>query len=277
MNNFWKRTITGILIVAIIAGSIILTQYAFAIVALIIVILGIYEFFLLYHNVQAKPMIIPGILAGVYVYLSIALSTFGFIPFQGKIILLAINLTVFPFLFFFELFSGNKNPIANVAFTILPILYVSVPFGLLNLLYTGPSSLQFGFPTLLLGYFIIIWTNDTGAYLAGMAFGKHKLFERVSPKKTWEGLISGAVFAFLFAWLLSLIFTNHSLIDWFSVAAIVAVFGTMGDLVESLFKRNAQVKDSGSILPGHGGMLDRFDVVFLSAPFLILYFLLSTF
>jgi phosphatidate cytidylyltransferase len=126
----------------------------------------------------------------------------------------------------------------------------------------------------LLGFFIITWFHDTGAYLYGKRFGKHKLFERISPKKTWEGSIAGALVAILTSAGFSSLVPGIAWFDWIVLAGLIIIFGTFGDLAESMFKRSLNIKDSGHILPGHGGILDRFDTVFISAPFVFLYFIL---
>ncbi len=124
-------------------------------------------------------------------------------------------------------------------------------------------------PHLLLGFFFLLWTNDTGAYLVGRSIGKHKLWERISPKKTWEGFFGGLILSIIIGYVISLYYPELNYILWIVMAALVSIFGTMGDLVESVFKRSIDAKDSGSILPGHGGILDRFDGVFLSTPFVL--------
>jgi phosphatidate cytidylyltransferase len=125
-----------------------------------------------------------------------------------------------------------------------------------------------------MGFFFILWANDSFAYLTGVSIGKHRLFERISPKKSWEGSIGGFVSGLLTAWVISIFFKEFDLINWIVIAAIIMIFGTFGDLVESLFKRSLKVKDSGNILPGHGGLLDRFDAVFLAAPAVFVYLIL---
>jgi phosphatidate cytidylyltransferase len=134
------------------------------------------------------------------------------------------------------------------------------------LLHSGPQ--HYG---IVLGFFLLIWLNDTGAYFIGSLIGKHKLFERISPGKTWEGSAGGTLFALLTAWGLSYIFPQIDRTHWLILAIITVVTGTLGDLVESMLKRSLGIKDSGNILPGHGGMLDRFDAVLLSAPFVFVY------
>ncbi|HEY0029982.1 MAG TPA: phosphatidate cytidylyltransferase, partial [Bacteroidia bacterium] len=171
-----------------------------------------------------------------------------------------------------ELFTKAQNPFRNIAFTILGIIYVAVPFSLLNYLvvYNGSYNYQ-----LLFGFFFILWCNDSGAYLAGSAFGKHKLFPRVSPGKSWEGSVGGAIASYIVVLIISGWYTSISLRDWIVIAAILIVIGTLGDLVESLLKRSKNVKDSGTLLPGHGGVLDRFDSLLMATPFVFTYLYLS--
>jgi phosphatidate cytidylyltransferase len=148
--------------------------------------------------------------------------------------------------------------------------FVSIAFGLMNALYFAGHQTEY-FPGVLLGMFLLIWTNDVFAYLIGSKFGKHRLFERHSPKKSWEGSLGGLVFALLAAWWLSGHLNQLTESQWFVTAVIAVVFGTFGDLSESMLKRNAGVKDSGSLLPGHGGVLDRFDAALFATPFVYLY------
>ena len=176
-----------------------------------------------------------------------------------------------------ELFRKNETPISNIAFSIMGILYVVVPFALLNFFAYGNSDntiIKIVSPNhpayLLLGFFIIQWSCDTGAYLAGSTIGKTKLFPTISPNKTWEGFIGGMALSILIAYLIS-IYTNTNSIHWIGIATIVVLFGTLGDLTESQIKRSSGAKDSGSLLPGHGGFLDRFDGVLFSAPFVLAY------
>jgi phosphatidate cytidylyltransferase len=141
----------------------------------------------------------------------------------------------------------------------------------LNLLYnSGPMVVESG-PAIVLSFFLIIWTYDTFAYLTGILVGKHRLFPRVSPKKTWEGTAGGFIFGLAATFLLSKYFTDFDLLNWLIIASIIMVFGTFGDLSESLLKRSLNIKDSGNILPGHGGLLDRFDAVLMAAPAVFVY------
>jgi phosphatidate cytidylyltransferase len=172
-------------------------------------------------------------------------------------------------IFFIKLYKkGEKKPFTNIALTFLGIIYVAIPFALINVsVYSqGPYSYQ-----IILGSLFLLWSSDTGAYFAGVNFGRTKLFERVSPKKSWEGSIGGAISAIAVSFLLGLYFTDLRAWQWHCIAIIIVVAGTYGDLIESLFKRSMEIKDSGTVIPGHGGFLDRFDGLLLSAPFIVTF------
>jgi phosphatidate cytidylyltransferase len=177
---------------------------------------------------------------------------------------------LFPLLsltFFIKLYrKTDKKPFTGVAFTYLGIFYVAVPFSLLNLAVFSVDAVYHY--EILVGCLLILWASDTGAYFAGTRFGKTKLFERVSPKKSWEGFLGGAFAAIVVAFVLSQYFVVLEDWKWLVIAGIIIIAGTYGDLIESLFKRSIEIKDSGSVLPGHGGFMDRFDGLLLSAPFI---------
>jgi phosphatidate cytidylyltransferase len=179
------------------------------------------------------------------------------------------------FIFFIaELFRNKPNPLQNLTFSIFPVAYISIPLSILIFLM---SSMVTGIQPhwhILFGFFIILWSYDTFAYLIGKVIGKHKLFEKISPKKTWEGTIGGTIIALTAAFVLSLYFKELSTREWLGGALVITVTGTLGDLSESLLKRNFKVKDSGTIFPGHGGVLDRFDAVFFSAPAFFCYLII---
>jgi len=243
----------------------------------LLTILGLWEFYQLVSSDDCRPQRYFGTIAGALLYLDIVWIHFSGFSFSYDWlnilpVILPLPLLFLPFIV--ELFRNQNTPLVNIAMTIVGIFYIAFPFSLLNLL-NGEEKIHFlGFPAVLTGYFIITWFYDTGAYLYGKQFGKHKLFERISPKKTWEGTIAGAVVALLTALGLSLLIPEFLMIDWFALSLLVVVFGTFGDLVESMFKRSQNIKDSGSILPGHGGILDRFDTILISAPFVFLYIFL---
>ena len=210
------------------------------------------------------------ILAGVFLFL--CFGYIGVIPGSNEIFIPYLFLIMY--LFISELYKQQKNPINNWAYAMMSQIYIGLSFALLNILAyhsSAATSVSQYNPILPLSIFIFTWINDTGAYCTGMLFGKHRLFERISPKKSWEGSIGGAVFAVIGAIVLSQFFFFLNIYEWIGLALVIVVFGTWGDLVESLFKRTLGIKDSGNILPGHGGMLDRFDSTLMAIPASVVY------
>ncbi len=270
MSNFLQRAITGFFFVLILISAILYSKYSYACLFFIITILGVWEFYTLTIKDDVKPFRILGTIIGGSLFLVTFLIITQTISFKFLILLLIASLLTF----FAELYRKQKDPFKNIAFTFLGLIYVALPFSLLSLLVI---DIQTGFlyrGEILLGYFLILWANDTGAYLSGRWFGKNKLFERISPKKTWEGAMGGALFSIGVAILCSRFYLSINLLDWIIISIIIVITGSLGDLVESLFKRSIDVKDSGNILPGHGGILDRFDGLLLSVPFVLAYLIL---
>ena len=264
MNTFSKRTLTAGAFVAVLLGCTYYSQFSFSILFFIITILGLWEFYTLSEKGPNQPQKIWGTITGSVLFASTAMVCLGYVDFK----ILVINIPLIFLIFIFELYTKAINPFRNIAFTILGIIYVAIPFSLLNyiVVYSGEYIYE-----LLFGCFFIIWCNDSGAYLAGSAFGKHKLLPRVSPGKTWEGSIGGAIAAYIVVAIISGWYTSIHLIDWIVIAGILIIIGTLGDLVESLLKRSKNVKDSGTLLPGHGGILDRFDSLLMAIPFVFTY------
>ncbi|WP_336527243.1 phosphatidate cytidylyltransferase [Bacteroides acidifaciens] len=274
INNFIKRAITGVLFVAILVGCIISNPLSFGILFTIISALTIYEFGQLV-NMRAEGVNINKMitmLGGAYLFLAIM----GFCTNEGqegsKIFIPYVLLLLY--MMISELYLKKENPILNWAYSMLSQLYIGLPFAMLNILAFNYdptySSVSYN-PILPLSIFIFLWLNDTGAYCIGSLIGKHRLFERISPKKSWEGSIGGGVVAIGVSFVLAHYFPFMSMWEWAGLALVVVVFGTWGDLTESLFKRQLHVKDSGTILPGHGGMLDRFDSALMAIPAAVAY------
>ena len=272
MKNFIVRTITGVFFVAAIVVSF-LNPLAMVFLFALVTGLTIWEFCGLVNErpyVQVNQFI--STVAGMYLFLAMAGHCSGrtpdtvFIPYLITIIYLLIA----------ELYLNAKDPINNWAYTMLPQLYIALPFSMLNVLaFPQAGSYSFVYP---LSVFVFLWMNDTGAYLCGSLLGRHKLFPRVSPGKSWEGSVGGGLLvvgiAMLIWWLLdrySVGQANLNMLHWVGLGLTVVIFGTWGDLVESLFKRTLGIKDSGNILPGHGGMLDRFDSSLLAIPAVVVY------
>ena len=268
MSNFLLRTISGILFVVCIVGALILGEISFLIVFSGILILSMNEFYRLSLKARIAPQIFLGILIGLSFFIGSYLYTTGHI--EALFLLGFIPLVISVFIF--ELFRNHKRPFHNIAYTYLGIFYIAIPLSLFNFIVFDSAALQYTYSyEILLGYFILIWANDTGAYLFGVSIGKHKVFPRISPKKSWEGFFGGLIFTTIVAWAISLCFHNINFAHWLVIGLLSAIIGVFGDLVESMFKRSLDVKDSGKFLPGHGGVLDRFDSVFLSAPIVFVY------
>lgn len=264
-SNLGQRVIVGVIGAATIIFSIWFSSWTYFLVFSVICAFSLLEFYKLVGLDGHFPLKFWGTFTGLMLY------TIAFFVEKG-ILLPRYYFLLFPLgslIFFIKLYvPTDKKPFTNIAFTFLGVLYVAVPFALLHavVFILGDYSYQ-----LVLGLMLIIWASDTGAYFAGTKFGKHKLFERVSPKKSWEGFIGGAATAFLMALAISFFYDDLQAWEWFIMAGIAIITATYGDLVESLFKRSIAIKDSGTSLPGHGGFLDRFDGLLLSVPFVITY------
>jgi len=263
MNNFVMRTLSGILFVTLIVGSILLNHFTFAAVFALISGLAVLEFHKLTNSDSVSVNLGVGLFGALLLFLSSFLHASEILPGVGYsiygfyIVIVLVS----------ELYRKKTNPLHNWAYFIMGQVFIAMPFSLLPFI-AYISGYQ---PLVLLAVFATIWVNDTGAYLVGVTLGKHRLFERISPKKSWEGFFGGAVVALLSGYVFSLLIPEISLIQWFLFSEIIVVFGTYGDLIESLLKRTVNVKDSGTIIPGHGGILDRFDSMLLAAPVIFIY------
>ena len=288
MKNFIIRTITGIIFVAAIVASFLRPE-AMVLLFSIITGLTIWEFTGLVNereHVTVNRFICT--VAGVYFFYAMTYFCSDLYAGVAKSVVFIPYLVTVVYLLIAELYLRQDDPIQDWAYTMLSQMYIALPFSLLNVLaFTANSSGMVAFNTLLpLSVFIFLWVNDTGAYCVGSLLGRHKLFPRISPGKSWEGSIGGALFvlavAYLIGWLdnMEIADADHaspifagmlSISEWLGLGLVVVIFGTWGDLVESLFKRTLGIKDSGSILPGHGGMLDRFDSSLLAIPAAVVY------
>jgi len=261
-SNLAQRAIAGVVGVALILFAVTVNEWGFIILFTSISVLTQLEFYRLLGLDGNAPLKYYGTFVGG------ALNVLTFLIEEHYLhsedyFLISPLLTV---IFFIKLYKKNeRKPFTNIAFTFLGIIYVALPFALITVIALpgGHYSYQ-----RVLGCLFLLWASDTGAYFAGTQFGKTKLFERVSPKKSWEGSIGGALSALVVALLLGQYFTDLLPWQWLCIGAIIVVAGTYGDLVESLFKRSIAIKDSGTTIPGHGGFLDRFDGLLLSAPFI---------
>ena len=273
MKNLIVRTITGVIFVAAIVTSF-LNPVAMAVLFALVTGLTIWEFTGLV-NEHVEDTTINRVIctvAGVWFFLSMYGFCCGIVH---SAVFFAYLFTIV-YLFISELYLKQKNPINNWAYTTLSQMYIALPFSLINVLaFMGDQDGDIHYNYVIpLSVFIFLWINDTGAYCAGSLLGKHKLFPRISPGKSWEGSIGGAVFVAIAAYIISQLSpatAQLSPLEWIGLGLVVVVFGTWGDLVESLFKRTLGIKDSGNILPGHGGMLDRFDSSLMAIPAAAVY------
>ncbi|MDP4210409.1 MAG: phosphatidate cytidylyltransferase [Bacteroidota bacterium] len=267
MNNFYKRTLTGIAFVAVLVSAILIHATTFFALFALIVTLGIFEFYRIIDGANVSPnKLLGGILGTVFFAVSCL--------YASDLVPVAAYWVVVPFIsaiFVAELYRKQASPFQNIAVTLFGALYVAVPFSLLVLFGFPEQGITAYQSNLILGFFFLLWSSDTGAYLTGVSIGKHPMFPRISPKKSWEGFAGGIVLTLFVAFIISNYFTALTLIDWLVIAVIICIFGVWGDLVESMLKRSLNIKDSGNILPGHGGILDRFDSVLFSAPIVFLY------
>ncbi|BAU54279.1 phosphatidate cytidylyltransferase [Mucilaginibacter gotjawali] len=270
MNNLTKRALTGSILVIVIAGAIIGGCYSFFLLILTINLLTLHEFYHLFNNQDISPVKQAGAVLSAVMLSTVALVING--NSDWKILL--INIPLLFGIFFIKLFMRSGHPFHDIGFTLLGIIYISIPLCFFICIAFLPLSGHTYSWQIPLGYFFILWANDTGAYLTGKTFGRHTLYYRVSPFKTWEGSIGGAIFAVLIACLVSLTLTSFATSEWIMLSLLIIITGTLGDLVKSMMKRSLNLKDSGSILPGHGGMLDRFDSLLGSAPFAFCYLIL---
>ncbi|MDD4637006.1 MAG: phosphatidate cytidylyltransferase [Bacteroidales bacterium] len=294
MKNFLTRTLTGLIFVVLLVASIVMQSYLFCSVFAIIVAVSLWEFYHLVGLTKDKPVIEKwaGILCGTYFFLASYLFVNGLSPIQ--VFLPYIIYLIF--IIISEIYKKAENPIANIAYTLMGQIYIVLPFSLFNLFYTPAENEGIGFigngnnlsavfltckfiesAILPLSIFVFIWINDTFAYLFGVSFGKHRLFERISPKKSWEGFLGGAFMAIAVACICAVYLHQLTTIQWIGYAVTVVVSGTYGDLFESLLKRTVGVKDSGNFLPGHGGILDRFDSALLAIPASVIYLNMITY
>jgi phosphatidate cytidylyltransferase len=264
-NNLTQRIITGLLGSAGIIAGIRISEWTYFIIFFIICLFSLLEFYKLAGLDGLVPQKTFGTLCGLFIYcLSFFIEQQPLPPRYYVLIFPLIS-----FVYLIKLYKKfERKPFTNIAFTFLGIFYVAVPFSLLNVVVFEKGTYNF---EIIFGCLFILWASDTGAYFAGTYFGKRKLFERISPKKSWEGFIGGAMLALLFAFGMAYFFHSLSLVQWVIVGIIIIVGGTFGDLVESLLKRSIEIKDSGDSLPGHGGFLDRFDGLLISAPFIVAY------
>ena len=277
MRNLITRALSGVVLFVVVLGAAYGGKYSYGALLGLILVVGMMEFYRIASAGGNKPQHVGGLVAGVVLFIA------GFAYFMGYENTLATDWAIIcgallyltlliPAIFIIELFKVSATPLRNIASTLMGIWYVAFPVTLMLFI---PLMLGGGVwrAEAFLFYLFIVWANDVFAYLVGVSMGKHRMCERISPKKSWEGFFGGVIGA-LGMGVLGADVVGGSVAMWLGLAGVVAITGVLGDLVESMFKREAGIKDSGNILPGHGGMLDRFDAVFISSPFAFVYLII---
>jgi phosphatidate cytidylyltransferase len=260
------RAITAFFFTIVMLGSIFFGAYTFTGFYLLLSVFALAEFYKLVGTAKIKAHAVIGLVLSAVIYLLNA--GFHFFIVEAKYLLLLIPLMSSVFLV--ELYRKAQSPFTNIAYTFTGLFFVTIPFCFYySLGFLSDWNLyNYHLP---LAFLLMLWASDTGAYLFGRKLGAHKLFERHSPKKTWEGFFGGMFTSVLVSFIVSYFFTEISFLIWAGMAVLIVSFGTLGDLVESMLKRSLNAKDSGSLLPGHGGLLDRFDGLLIAAPIVYAY------
>lgn len=273
MSNFTKRVIFGALYTALVVASTLLGPIYFYSLFLAFMLVCIYEYIIMIRLNSIYPFVLA-----VTCFSTAVISNNNLIVFENNYsekVVLGVFILVIYVSFVTALVSSRKIGIQYLGKNFLTLVYLIIPFSLLIKIPYLNYEEKFD-TSIILGIFILIWSNDVFAFFVGKNFGKHKLIERVSPNKTIEGFLGGFIFTFIAAFLVAKYCSSIQPIHWFTIAIIVSIFGVLGDLIESMFKRQAHVKDSSNLLPGHGGFLDRLDSIIFATPFIFIYLFLTT-
>lgn len=281
LKNFLVRTASGAVLLGIVLAAIFSGVWGYGALLLFITVVGVWEFYGLARAKGSEPQ------RGMGMLMSIVLFFAGFVPslyiynvidkselLVDGLLLLMLCAILLVLTFVIEVFRNRKTPIYNIATTIMGTLYVALPMATLMIIPAILNEVIYcsdtWIPWVFLFYLLLVWGNDVFAYLVGVTMGKHRMCERLSPKKSWEGF-AGGIAGSIAVGAIAAAVLGGSYGVWIGLAVVVALSSVVGDLIESMFKRDAGVKDSGSIMPGHGGILDRFDALIISAPFALIY------
>lgn len=273
MKKLITRTLSAFVFAIIVIGAIFMGQYAYSLLFLFVSIVCMNEYYRALQNKGIKVNAIEGIIIGSIMYcIAASVSLFNYSP-----VMLLLLFPTLLLLWILQLWKSDENPFQTISYTACGVVYISIPLAA-TLFLAKPTFIGISdyTPLVMLGILVLQWVSDSFAYLTGVCIGRHPLFKRHSPKKSWEGFVGGFTFCILAGYLIgTYIDTPFATIDWIVMATIVPVIGTLGDLVESMFKRSMDIKDTGNIMPGHGGLLDRFDSLIMVTPFLLGYLLLK--
>lgn len=273
------RTLSGVVLLLLVVGALVWSKWSAGALFAVILLGGLLEFYRLCRKKDVEPMTSVGVATSLAIF-GLAFAVFlqwgtPATETTARIVLGALLYTmlIVPTTFVCELWRKSSTPIANIATTFMGVIYVALPMAML--LFIPQLLVGEWNPWAMMAFISIIWINDICAYLVGVTIGKHRLCERISPKKSWEGFFGGLVgaagFAVLFGHLL-----GGNLLIWGGLGLVTALAGVAGDLIESLIKREVDVKDSGTMMPGHGGFLDRFDALFIATPFALFYLIVTS-
>ena len=271
MKKFLTRVATGAIFAITLLASILYSKVSFGALFLLVTLLSVNEFCSIVKRYKSTTFSTwLAVLGGGYLFFATFMVFHGGV--ENVLAIYSPYIAVVAYIFVRQLFDTESKPLDNYAYFALSQIYVAAPLALLNILATAGAEAGNTYSWLLpITIFLFIWCNDTGAFFVGCSIGRHKMFERVSPKKTWEGFIGGATVAIIAGVVMSRFFDIMNVWQWTGMAAVVVMAGTLGDLVESSMKREMEIKDSSNILPGHGGMLDRFDSTLLAIPCVLVY------
>ncbi len=278
-HNLLVRSGTGIVFVVVVLAALLLGRLTFAILLFCVTAGCMWEMYGLSEKTGARPQKTAGTLIGLSIVgINLALvetviNNIAFLKYLGIAAVLVILLTVTVFIL--EIWRQKGNPMHNIGATFLGVAYVALPVSMIALFPIIGNKMLFPWnPLIVPAYILIVWGNDVFAYLFGITFGKHRFFERLSPKKSWEGFFGGLAGAVAVAAVVGKFLVKGDIWLWTGLGLLIGLTAVLGDLAESNFKRSAGVKDSGNLLPGHGGLLDRFDAVLVSAPFVFIFFII---
>jgi phosphatidate cytidylyltransferase len=263
-THFRKRVLSVSVAIPILTTAVHWSSLSYFLIFLVIVTLAMLEFYRLAGSDGMRPNKLLGIGGGLVTYTLVFMHSSGYVA-DSYLYLLCPMVAL---IYLTELYQPGASPFTNIAYTLLGIVYVSGPFALLHIIAFSKGAYSC---EIVMGILLILWANDTGAYLIGSSIGKRSLFKRISPNKSWEGALGGAILALIVSYTIANYFKSIGLATWLGMGGIIVVAGTYGDLVESMLKRSLNIKDSGKTIPGHGGVLDRFDSFLMAIPCIVAF------